>query len=147
MMAQRSPIQQEDAEIANAMRKLRLLSKMTMSSYSKMLGTTEETLGQVENLEITAPMSLVKRAAAEAGLTPEDLTNGRLAKIFDETSLDITKFLSKTLPNSELFDLINYYSLLREELHRTNMRLIMKTLSCEVPLAGRILHLVKDTKS
>lgn len=123
-----------DVERANALRKLRALMKMDMSSYAMFLGTTEDALDVMENLNSKIPSHLLLKAAAQSGINSGDMiSKGRLDKIIDKEGFDYKALIPDHILPSEVFDLIHAYCLISRDSDRLNMLNMLRMLACDRP--------------
>lgn len=135
LMKRDTTIRHADVERANSFRKLRLLLGMDEQTCAKNLGLTVEALQCYENADCPLPDSVIDRACALAGLQPADFTSGKIDKLFNDTKTGAADFIPADIPPSELFDLLNAYSIVRRkgDYKTANILGLLQMLICGHP--------------
>lgn len=129
MMRQQAQIHQSEVEKANVLRKVRILLGQNEAAFGRNVELPTEAIMAMEAADIPIPNSLWPRLSALVGIQHRDLMGSRLEQLMGDLDIGI---LSKTFPNisrSQIFDLINYYSLISQDEHKAKIFDVLKMLA------------------
>ncbi|PZO81736.1 MAG: hypothetical protein DI626_10615 [Micavibrio aeruginosavorus] len=137
MKLKKAEFYQSEVERANALRKVRILLKQNTDVFGENIQVATETLEAMERKEVPIPNSVILRASALIGMQPKDMiASKRLNDLMDDLDLGLLLDTFQDIPRGQVFDLINYYSLIREDIHKERLFHILQLLADPLPDAA-----------